>query len=135
MERRERLFMYQPLDGFLKKLTGIDPTVLLEVVGNVPGLVNRPRLFSNHLRQVMTSLGWHQHPLDACCFLYLEQGAIIAVVCVHVDDVIGGIAQTPQGRRVMKALQEAFTWGKWATEKVEFCGRRYRQVESGISID
>ena len=127
--------MYQPLDGFLRKLPDIDPTLILEVVGSVPGLENCPRLFYNHLRQVMISLGWHQHSLDACCFLYLDQGAIIAAVCVHVDDVIGGIAQTTSGRRVMKALQEAFTWGKWATEKVEFCGRRYRQVESGISID
>ena len=135
IERQERLFMYQPLDGFLKKLPDIDPTVILEVVGSVPGLVNCPRLFYNHLRQVMISLGWHRHSLDACCFLYLDQGAIIAAVCVHVDDVIGGIAQTTPGRRVMKALQEAFTWGKWATEKVEFCGRRYRQVENGISID
>ena len=86
--------MYQPMDGFLKKLPGVGPTVLLEVIGSVPGLVNCPHLFYKRFRQVVVALGWHQHSLDACCFLYTDAKAIIVAICVHVDDVIGGAAQT-----------------------------------------
>lgn len=35
----------------------------------------------------------------------------------------------------MKSLQESFTFGQWAEDAVVFCGRRYKQVENGISVD
>ena len=102
--------MYQPLDGFLKRLPGVVPSVLMEVIGSVRGLVNCLHLFYKRFRQVVVTLGWHQHSLDACCFLYIQAKAIIAIICVHVDDVIGGAARTASGRRVMKALKESFTF-------------------------
>ena len=98
--RPDRIYMYQPLDGFLNKLPGVDPTVLLGVIGSVPGLVKCPHLFYKRFRQVVLALGWHQHSLDACCFLYIDAKQIIATICVHVDDVVGGAARTLAGRRV-----------------------------------
>ena len=120
--RPGRIYMHQPLDGFLKKLPGVDRTLLLEVIGSVPGLVKCPHLIYKHFRQVVVALGWHQHSLDACCFLYIEATAIIAIICVHVDDVMGGSARTASGRRVMKAFKESAAFGQWAEDMEVFCG-------------
>ena len=40
---------------------------------------------------IMLALGWVQHSLDPCLFLLILDQMIVAVLGIHIDDIIAAI--------------------------------------------
>ncbi|CAE7400233.1 FMN2 [Symbiodinium sp. KB8] len=84
---------------------------------------------------VLKNLGWRQHSLDPCLFLWREHQQVLAVLGLHVDDLIA--AALPGHEEILKQVEASFTWGApWVSEDFTFIGRRVQQHEDGsVTVD
>ena len=72
---------------------------------------------------VVTSLEWTRSSLDACLFLYKQDKKVVAVMEVHVDDVI--LAALPAYEFVLDGVHASFVWSsEWESKEFTFVGRR-----------
>ena len=121
-ERPTRIYMKPPTDGIALKAIEAwnDPDLLYELSAPVYGQANAPRRWYLHVLHVlMTELGWSQHSLDPCCFLQHKDNAVVAVLGVHVDDII--ISCLPGYEDLLEGVKKSFAWG---SEEGEFPDRK-----------
>ena len=93
-ERPQQIYMRIPQDGISLAAVpewAADPSQLYILFAPVYGQANAPRQWFLHVLDVMTRLGWVQHSLDPCVFLYRNsKNEVTAVLGIHVDDILGG---------------------------------------------
>ncbi|CAE7944524.1 luxQ, partial [Symbiodinium sp. KB8] len=89
----------------------------------------------DHFAKVLRNLGWHQHSLDPCLFLWKEDTVVTAVLGLHVDDLVA--AALPGAEETLNQVEASFTWGTpWVCEDFTFIGRRVRQHPDGsVTVD
>ena len=94
------------------------------IVGSVYGLVNSPRLWHKEVVRRMLAAGWVQHSLDPAFFLrWSEDGALLALAGIHVDDMISCFGTSPEAQQAKQALKDAFEWSEFKTDEFLYCGR------------
>eukprot|EP00435_Cladocopium_sp_Y103_P025803 s3154_g6.t1 len=121
-ERFRPLYAHQPPGG----IPGVPPDPVIEVLGNVYGQNDAPAAWFKEFNSVVTSLGWSQSKLDACLYTLRDNGDLIGVMGVHVDDTaLGGMG--PKFKESIRLLRERFPYRKWRISEGEFCGAWYKQ--------
>eukprot|EP00435_Cladocopium_sp_Y103_P012135 s282_g3.t1 len=131
-ERPRKIFMRVPQDGI--SLEAIlewyeNPGQLYQLHAPVYGQANAPRQWYLHVLDVLTRLHWVRHSLDPCIFLFKNKsGTVIAVLGVHVDDIIACSSEA----EVLKDVERSFSWGStWEKNDFVFVGRRIVKQEDG----
>ncbi|CAE7280373.1 unnamed protein product [Symbiodinium microadriaticum] len=136
-ERPTPIFMAPPKDPIALEAIPEwnDTTLLYKLSAPVYGQSNAPRRWYLHVVDVMEGLNWTRHTLDPCLFLYRDNDAVVAVLGIHVDDVI--TAALDGYAKVLDEVHSKFEWGSpWVSRDFKFVGRRIKQREDGtITID
>ncbi len=114
----DMIYLSQPRNG---RLPGLHPRQVLRMKGSGYGKVDAPRLWFRVLIGFLLSEGWVQHGMDPCiAMLYCsETSVIVAVLGIHVDDIIGGCIDA----KYLQPLRDRFKFGDFRWSSVEFCGR------------
>ena len=131
-ERPVCIYMKPPQDDIARAAVPDweDTNLYYQLTAPVYGQANAPRRWYLHVLRVLTELGWAQHTLDPCCFLQKRDGQVIAVLGVHVDDIV--VACLPGAEEHLEALRGAFAWGsEWEKDNFIFVGRRIQRHEDG----
>ena len=130
-ERKEPIFMDQPRDGILgDSLPGLVPGQLLEVLGAVYGFINSPHLWFKAFTKKLLELGWLAHSLDAAVFMKYQAQVLVALLIIHVDDIL--LASDPKkSKQAVDELKNAFEWGRWRKDKFIFNGRDLERLACG----
>ena len=87
-ERHLPLFMLPPKDGLIS-LTNTWQNRLYRVRGNIYGLANAPFTWSREVIRRLESLNYCQHSFDKQLFYKVDNGQIMSMILVYVDDFIG----------------------------------------------
>ena len=136
-ERPEQIFMKPPQDPVALEAVPVwrCKEVLYRLSAPVYGQSNAPRRWFDHFAKVLRNLGWHQHSLDPCLFLWKEDTLFTAVLGLHVDDLVA--AALPGAEDTLNQVEASFTWGTpWVCEDFAFIGRRVRQHPDGsVTVD
>ena len=128
--RDQPLFLLPPQDGITKAAQTFQ-SPLYRIRGNLYGLADAPRTWTNHVVKTLTAAGFQQHTLDKMMFFRYaklpghEHESLVAVLVAYVDDFV--LAHSSFYDR--KHLLSLFTWGsseELSLEKsVEFKGKNY----------
>eukprot|EP00435_Cladocopium_sp_Y103_P039387 s1919_g10.t1 len=136
-ERPQAIYMRPPQDGISLE---VNPVWRLKhhvyrLSAPVYGQANAPRRWYLYVVHVLLGLLWTQHTLDPCCFLYVCDGCVVAVLGLHVDDII--TCCLPDYEHVLDKVKESFVWGsEWEKDDFVFVGRRIqRQPDGGFTLD
>ena len=136
-ERPVRIYMRPPTDDIAKAAIPEwnDPLLLYQLTAPVYGQANAPRRWFLHVLHTLMAKGWRQHSLDPCCFLQTDNNMVVAVLGVHVDDIIIGCM--PGYEHLLEAVKSSFVWGsEWEKGDFVFVGRRItRQDDGGYTMD
>ena len=107
-----------------------DPDLLYQLTAPVYGQANAPRRWFLHVLHTLQALLWIQHTLDPCCFLQKVEDKVVAVLGIHVDDVI--VCALPGHEHLLRQVQEAFVWGsEWEKDSFMFVGRQINRLADG----
>lgn len=136
-ERPTPIFMKPPQDEISLEVNPEwrEPGCLYRLSAPVYGQANAPRRWFLFVVETVKAKTWEQHSLDPCCFLFRHGGAVVALLGVHVDDII--ICCLPDFEYVLKEIHDSFVWGsEWEKDDFIFVGQRIqRQSNGGFTID
>ena len=141
--RDQPLFLLPPQDGITKAAQTFQ-SPLYRIRGNLYGLADAPRTWTNHVVKTLTAAGFQQHTLDKMMFFRYaklpghEHESLVAVLVAYVDDFV--LAHSSLYDR--KHLLSLFTWGsseELSLEKsVEFKGKtislKYNKSQSQYEL-
>ena len=101
----------------------------------VYGQANAPRRWFLYVVQVLTGKHWEQHSLDPCCFLQRRDDKVVALLGLHVDDIITCCLDGYGW--LLDEVKASFVWGsEWEKDDFIFVGRRIqRQPDGGFTLD
>ena len=136
-ERPTSIFMRPPDDPVAKQAVPEwrDRQLLYKLSAPVYGQANAPRRWFLYVVDVLTELNWVQHSLDPCLFMMKIDGQIVALLGLHVDDVIA--AALANYTACLQGVRNSFVWGSpWKTRDFTFVGRRIVQnPDNSITVD
>ena len=137
VERPEAIFMKPPQDDISLEVNPHwrDKRYVYQLSAPVYGQANAPRRWYLYVVKVLTDQGWSQHTLDPCCFLFIAEQMVVAVLGLHVDDII--TCCLPGSDGVLEKVKQSFVWGsEWEKDDFVFVGRRIqRQPDGGFTLD
>ena len=133
----QELYMAQPREG----LPGVRQGSLVRILKGVFGLATAPRHWWAKLRrlllEVRIELGhgyefhFKQHSLDPAVYYgHDRDGELVAVVVVHVDDLLIGVS--PRYPQLYTKMHGLLPWGEWRGLPFAFCGKEAWRDEEGI---
>lgn len=105
------------------------------------GLSDAPRLWWCEADRRLRSIGLVRHRLDKCCYMYYNSsGAVIAMVIMHVDDLlIGANMRDPESTNLINDIKKAFDFGKWQelkeNELLVYCGGHIHRRGNVLTLD
>ena len=111
-----------------------DPRVLMKPRKPMYGLGDAPRAWFEEASRRLLSLGFTQHPLDACLFLLFDT-ELRCAIGLHVDDLLG-IVDPSLGDKVKEDLQRLFAFRDFREnqERFGFLGTQVsRQADGGLA--
>jgi len=136
-ERPTAIYMRPPQDDLSLEVNPQwrNKKLVYQLSAPVYGQANAPRRWFLYVVQVLQGLNWHQHSLDPCLFLQRSGDKVVAVLGLHVDDII--IACLPEHESLLEEVKAAFTWGsEWEKDDFVFIGRRISRTEDGgVALD
>ena len=136
-ERPTAIYMRPPQDGLslAMKPEWRLKECLYQLSAPVYGQANAPRRWFLYVLGVLLKLNWCQHSLDPCCFLQRLDGQVVALLGLHVDDII--ICCLPGYERLLDEVKASFTWGsEWEVNDFIFVGRHVqKQPDGGFTLD
>ena len=128
----EREIYGEPPDD-VRDLLGLKERELFRIRKAVYGLLNAPRRWFEKLAKELLRLGWMRSRLEPCVWRMFDQGKLIGLLGVHVDDVLicghGSLFESQ-----VEKLRNTFPFGSWKDarkETVVFCGAELRQEPDG----
>ena len=126
---------YRPLYARLPPggIPGVPSDALVEVTGHVYGLNDSPSAWQKKLDQVLREIGFQPSRFDSCFYCLRDQGKLVGVYGVHVDDCATG-GEGPVYEKALALLRSKFEFRKWRTGDGDFCGSRYTQDEQSKEI-
>ena len=132
-----KIYMRPPPDDIAKEAVPqwADEDLVYELTAPVYGQANAPRRWYLHVLKVLTELSWFQHTLDPCCFMQKDGNRIVALLGVHVDDIV--TCCLPGYEQLLEEVKKSFAWGsEWEKDDFIFVGRRIcRQDDGGFTLD
>ena len=136
-ERPESIFMKPPSDPIAVQAVPQwgDKLLLYKLSAPVYGQANAPRQWFEHVRRVLLELGWVHHSLDPCLFMQRVNGRVVALLGIHVDDIISCALKDHE--KYLHNVEGSFTWGSpWTSGEFTFIGRKVTpQPDWSIIID
>lgn len=132
-ERPEPIYMRPPQDDLSLEMMPewrIKNMVYM-LTAPVYGQANAPRRWFMYVVDVVTKKRkWRQHTLDPCCFMFEYDSRIVALLGLHVDDIICCCLDGYMW--VLDEIKQSFSWGsEWECDDFIFVGRRIRRQEDG----
>eukprot|EP00435_Cladocopium_sp_Y103_P060878 s209_g22.t1 len=145
-----KLWVKLPADA-LAILGCSDPGVRMYLHKPIYGQLDAPRRWFLEASRRLLNLGFRVHPLDPCTFLLYEQDfpegrehpapqdqllgphGLCAMVCIHVDDMLGGGSPNSKVYQLKEAeLKKAFSFREWQTSaNLEYCGASLEKTPTG----
>ena len=135
-------------------LLGADENTRMFLKKPCYGQIDAPRRWYLEAVRRLTSLGFRQHLLDPCCFMFYEsdfadgiqnpttsrvlgEQRLCGIVCIHVDDLLGaGNNSSVVQERAVGELKQAFNFREWKestgedeSSKLEYCGASLEQYQ------
>ena len=113
------------------------------------GQIDAPRRWFLESSRRLTSIGLRPRMLDPCCFLICESDfpdikatdpskclgteRIVRMVCIHVDDMLGGgLEESLVYQHVVKHLERLSNFREWKDQdKLEYCGASLQKTSTG----
>eukprot|EP00974_Lingulodinium_polyedra_P019797 1914556-Lingulodinium_polyedra.AAC.1 len=129
--------MWQPKEG----LPGVHKDSLVRILKGVFGLATAPRHWWAKLNRLVLGRAlpdqhgvecyMKAHPLDpACHYAHDSVGRLLALVVVHVDDLL--IAIQKGAAAAYRSLHTMLPWGDWRGLPFVFCGKQAYRDETGL---
>ena len=117
------LFAEQPPGG----VPGLDPSDVIEVLGNVYGSNDAPMNWWGTFDQAARETSFVRSQFDSCMYMLRDnQGHLCGILGSHVDDTITA-GEGPVYEAAIAKLKERFPYRKWRRGNGEFCGVVYNQ--------
>ena len=119
---------YRPLYATLPAggIPGVPADALLEVIGHVYGLNDSPSAWHKCLDRALCNAGFVRSKFDPCLYLLRDQGKLVGIYGVHVDDcATGGSGALYEA--ALEQLKRTFEFRKWRIGDGDFCGAHYSQ--------
>ena len=136
-ERPQAIYMKPPQDGISLEANPVWrlKKFVYRLSAPVYGQANAPRRWYLYVVRVLLKKHRRQHTLDPCCFLYVNAGQVVALLGLHVDDII--TCCLPKYEYVLDEVKKSFVWGsEWEQDDFVFVGRRIqRQPDGGFTLD
>ena len=111
-------------------MKGLRPGQLLEMLGSGDGKVNAPRLWYRKFMGFLVHSGWVIHSMDPCVAMLYRADRLIAVLGVHVGDILGGCRSVAD----IQHLIDRFKWGQFVWNSLVFCGREVVTAHDPILV-
>ncbi|CAE7029162.1 RE2 [Symbiodinium sp. CCMP2592] len=126
---------YRPLYARLPPggIPGVPSDALIEVLGHVYGLNDAPSAWQKTLNKALLEVGFERSRFDPCVYYMRDQGRLVGVYGVHVDDSATG-GEGDKYNQAIEALRKKFEFRKWRIGDGDFCGARYRQDPVSFDI-
>ena len=120
-------------------LAGVKPNQILKLLKPVYGRPDAPRAWYEELARILTGeLGFCKSYIDPAVFMLRDdQGMLIGVMVVHVDDLMCCHDGSEKAKQTADALAKRFPFGTWdrvadKASGVTYCGKEIRlQVSEG----
>ena len=136
-ERPTAIYMRPPQDGISLEVNPKwqSKRYVYKLTAPVYGQANAPRRWFLYVVQVLTGKHWAQHTLDPCCFLQRVDNQVVALLGLHVDDII--TCCLPGYEHLLDEVKTSFVWGsEWEKDDFIFVGRRLqKQSDGGFTLD
>ena len=117
------LYASQPPGG----IPGIDPSDVIEVVGNLYGANNAPAEWFKEFDSQARAAGFQPSIFDPCLYYFRDRAQqLTGILGAHVDDTITG-GEGEEYKRAIEKLKARFRYRKWRQGSGEFCGVQYFQ--------
>ena len=122
-EKYRPLYASQPPGG----IPGIDPSDVIEVVGNLYGANNAPAEWFKEFDSQTRAAGFQPSIFDPCLYYFRHRAQqLTGILGAHVDDTITG-GEGEEYKRAIEKLKARFRYRKWRQGSGEFCGVQYFQ--------
>ena len=111
---------------------GVKPGTALEVVGNIYGLTNAPRLFWLDADQKAQAIGGVPHGVDGCIWIFKDPatGRVVGRIAAHVDDfLIAGDSQSDAWLSIRDKIKHMYKWTPWKKGSFVFTGVMINQLQ------
>ena len=112
---------------------GVTPGTALEVVGNVYGLTNAPRLFWLDTDQKLQNIGGAPHGIDRCIWVFFcdKERRVVGRVAAHVDDfLIAGDSESASWAAIRLKIKNMYKWTPWKKGSFTFTGVVLTQLQN-----
>ncbi len=112
-------------------LPGVPEGSLLKPLKSVYEFADAPREWWIKFRDGMLGCGWEESKLKkALVILKDRRGKVVGLAAPHVDDCLF-TGHGDHYERTPARVRKVFTWGKWAVDDSELCGRRLTRPANG----
>ena len=129
------LYFKMPTNLGKASIPRVEAGSLLRLNNSIYGTNDAARAWYLALSKVLREQGWVSLSFEPASFIKRNgKGQIIGIMCLHVGDLLMGIADGPEGDAVVKELTEKIDFGsmkKAYGEAITYCGREYRQAPDG----
>eukprot|EP00435_Cladocopium_sp_Y103_P068491 s386_g31.t1 len=133
-ERPGELYMLPPTDPISKSVKGAWEHPLYLIQGNVYGLSNAPRLWTQEVIRKLERAGFKSTTADKMLFEHRNpSGELTCLALVYVDDFL----VTHREDYDFRVLEKMFTWGGWSTadQGFKFKGKEIKTTtENGEKV-
>ena len=105
---------------------------VLKLETAVYGLRNAPRAWWKRVVRVLTDIGWIQHQLDQCTFMFMNGPELVGLIGVFVDDfLVAGSDDDPMFSSALLKLKETFHLGTWTDDNFTMIGIETETLSDG----
>ena len=129
-----------------QRLLGLEPPVemrqrmgladheIVRLLKGAYGRVDAPLLWFRELQRGLTELQFKVSPFDNCLYMLEENGKVLGLIGVHVDD--GLFCGTPEFYKKLDLLEKRYPFGSRKTQQFTFTGLRITQHQDfSITVD
>ena len=95
----------------------------------VYGLVSAPRRWYHPVVTDLRNLKGEESVMEPCLWTFRDENGVILALClVYVDDFMLACSDSPFGKRVFESINNMYEWGKWESRVFKQCGAQITQA-------
>ena len=123
---KRAVFIKPPVEANTKKLWRLNKCVY--------GLSDASRMWYLKVDKCFKDMKLEKMSLDEAFYVMRDQGEIVGLICMHVDDIIWA-GNTQFKENVIQQLKKQFEISKESEGEFVYLGLRVKQTDKGISVD